>query len=113
MEQLTIEAIPGSQAGIRILKLTGAFTLPTIFDFQAVVREGSAPFTIIDLSGVPYMDSAALGAILGFHAACQREGRRYGLVGASDRLKTLFEVVGVRSLVHTYGSMEEAQAEAS
>ena len=107
MDQLTIETIPESQAGIRVLKLP--FTLPTIFDFQAVVRENPAPLTIIEMSGVPYMDSAALGAILGFHAACQREGRRYGLVGASDRLKTLFEVVGVRGLVHTYASMEEVK----
>ena len=113
MDQLNIESIPGTQPGVRILKLTGPFTLSTVFDFQTEVREGSAAFTIIDLSGVPYMDSAALGSVLGFHASCQREGKRYGLVGVSDRLKTLFRVAGVEGMVNTYASLEEAQAQAS
>ena len=110
MDQLDIESLPGAQPGTRILKLTGPFTLATIFDFQAVVREKAAPVTIIDLSGVPYMDSAALGSVLGFHASCQREGRRYGLVGVSDRLKTLFRVAGVDQLLTSYGTTEEAAA---
>ena len=110
MDQLDIESLPGAQPGMRILKLTGPFTLATIFDFQTVVRENPAPVTIIDVSGVPYMDSAALGSVLGFHASCQREGRRYGLVGVSDRLRTLFRVAGVDQLLTSYGTTEEAAA---
>jgi anti-sigma B factor antagonist len=110
MDQLNIETIPGTQPGVRILKLTGPFTLATVFDFQTVVREESSPVTIIDLSGVPYMDSAALGSILGFHVSCQREGTKYGLVGVSDRLKTLFRVAGVDGMLSSYGTAEEATA---
>ena len=112
MDQLNIETFSGQQ-GVRVLKLTGPFTLSGVFDFQTIVREASSPFTVIDLSGVPYMDSAALGAILGFHASCQREGNRYGLVGVSDRLRTMFRVAGVDGLMHVFGSMDEAQAKAA
>jgi anti-sigma B factor antagonist len=113
MDQLDIQSVTGTKPGVRILKLTGPFTLATVFDFQTVVREGSAPLTIIDLSGVPYMDSAALGSVLGFHASCHREGKRYGLVGVSDRLRTLFRVAGVDGMMPLYASLEDAEARAA
>lgn len=108
MDQLNIEIIPGTKPDVRVLKLTGPFTLSTVFDFQTAVREGATPVTIIDLSGVPYMDSAALGSILGFHVSSQREGHRYGLIGISDRLKTLFRVAGVDGMLSIYDSLEAA-----
>ena len=113
MDQLDIEITPGNQPGVRILKLTGPFTLATIFDFQKTVREGDWQLTLIDLSGVPYMDSAALGSVLGFHASCERQHKRYGLVGVSDRLQTLFKVAGVDGLLTTYPTMNEAQAKSA
>ena len=113
MEQFTIESKPGGAPGVRILKLTGPFLLGEVFDFQKKVREDPAPLTIIDLSGVPYMDSAALGSLLGFHVSCQREHRSYGLVGVSDRIRTLFRVAGVESFLSIYGSQAEAEAKAA
>ena len=109
MDELKIESLPGKREGVRILRLTGPFTISTVFDFQTVVRGDPAPVTVIDLGEVPYMDSAALGSILGFHVSCQREGRQYGLAGVSDRLKTLFKVAGVDSLLTSYNSIEEAE----
>jgi anti-anti-sigma factor len=108
MEDLRIETTDGGN-GIQELKLTGPFTIGTMFDFQNLVREHKAANTIIDLSGVPYMDSAALGCLLGFHVSCAREGRKYALVGASDRLKTLFKVAGVNSILLAYDSAEAAK----
>jgi anti-anti-sigma factor len=105
---VSIETLPG-QSITQVLKLTGPFTLSTMFDVQGVLREQTSPQTLIDLSAVPYMDSAALGSLLAFHVSCQRNGRKYGLVGASDRLKTLFRVAGVDSLLVNYDSMETAK----
>lgn len=109
MEDLQIETVR-NQDGVQIIRLTGPFTITTMFDFQTQVREQTAPITLIDLSGVPYMDSAALGSLLGFHVSCQREGRKYALVGVSDRLKTLFRVAGVDGLLVSYPSVEAARA---
>lgn len=113
MEPFSIESKPGSTPGVRILKLSGPFLLSDVFDFQTKVREEPAPLTIIDLSGVPYMDSAALGSVLGFHASCQREHHQYGLVGVSDRLKTLFRVAGVEGFLPIYASQAEAEAKSA
>jgi len=109
MEDLRIETVP-SQDGTQLLKLTGAFTISTMAEFQKLARENQARITYLDLSGVPYMDSASLGALLGFHVSCQREGRKYALVAVSDRLNTLFKVAGVEGMLPTYPTLEAAQA---
>jgi|SRR5271170_2944256 len=109
MDQLKIESLPGRQEGSRILKLTGPFIMNSVFDFQSTVRQHPAAVTVLDLSEVPYMDSAALGSILGFHASCQRESRRYALAGVCDRIITLFKVSGVDRLLISYPSVTEAE----
>jgi anti-anti-sigma factor len=111
MEELQIEIGTGARPDVRILRLTGPFTLSTMFDFQNIVREGAAAVTIVDLGGVPYMDSAALGALLGFHVSCQREHHRYALTGVSSRIRTLFEVAGVEGFLVRYETPEQAEAQ--
>ena len=109
MPEFKMEWSDGPLAGERILKLTGPFTLSTVFDFQDSIRTHHPPLTIIDLTDVPYMDSAALGALLGLHVSCQKDHRRYGLVGVSDRLKTLFRVSGVHTILVTFPTLAEAE----
>jgi anti-sigma B factor antagonist len=100
VNDFSIEVLPGASPEVRVLKLAGPFTLRDVFEFQAIVRADATPTTIIDLTAVPYMDSASLGSLLGFHVSCEREGRKYSLVGASDRLRTLFKVSGVDGMLH-------------
>jgi len=100
----------GSLEGERILKLSGPFTLSTVFDFQDTIRTNRPPITIVDLADVPYMDSAALGSLMGLHVSCQHHGRHYSLIGASDRLRTVFRVSGVNAILVTHSSLAEAEA---
>jgi anti-sigma B factor antagonist len=109
MDDLRIESSPGSRDGIRVLKLIGPFTLKNVFEFQTTVREDTAPLTIVDLTAVPYMDSAALGSLLGLHVSCHRHGSQYALAGASDRLKTMFKVAGVDGVLVCCASVAEAE----
>jgi anti-anti-sigma factor len=109
MDELKIESTPGTREGVRILRLTGPFVLQGVFEFQSIVRTGTHPVTIVDLTDVKFMDSAALGAVMGLHVSCQRQQHKYGLVGASSRLRTLFEVAGVAAILVTFRSIEEAE----
>ncbi len=109
MEALKIESTPGARAGVRLLRLTGPFVLQGVFEFQSVTRAVEDPVTIVDLTDVPFMDSAALGAVMGLHVSCQRQQRKYGLVGASARLRTLFDVAGVAPILTTFRTVDEAE----
>jgi len=100
----------GKLPGERILKLSGPFTLSTVFDFQDAIRGNHPPILMVDLADVPYMDSAALGSLLGIHVSCQKDHRHYSLVGASERLQTLFRVSGVLTMLTLHNTLAEAES---
>ena len=108
MEQLKIDVSPDFAPDVHVLKLSGPFLLANVFEFQAIVRDSPKPTTIVDLSDVPYMDSAALGAVVGLHISSQRLGHKYALVGPSQRLETMFDVSGVRDLLVVFPTFEAA-----
>ena len=112
MNELKIQ-IENATPGVRIFQLTGPLILNTLFEFQDLARADTESAIVIELSGVPYMDSAGLGAILGVLASCQRKGRGFGIVGASDRIETLFRVTHVDGLIPTFDSVETAKRQLS
>jgi anti-anti-sigma factor len=103
--QIDIETLPN----LRIFHLTGPFTLGEIFDFQDTARTDTERSILIDLSGVPYMDSAGLGVLLGVMASCERTGRKFAITGATARVQTLFQVAKVEKLIPAFESVEAAQ----
>lgn len=108
-EDLTIEALH-TPKGARVLKVSGALTLKTLFDFQQVCRAENSHPIIMDISAVPYMDSAGLGSLISVYASCQRTGRGFAIVGLSDRIRTLFEVTHCDGLLPCFDSLETADA---
>jgi len=109
MAEFKIETRPGQNPGARIVRITGPLTLQTLFDFQRALRDELAAVTIVDLSAVPYLDSAALGSLLGLHVSCERHGRRYGLAQVPQRLKDIFQVTHVDKILVCFPTVEEAE----
>jgi anti-sigma B factor antagonist len=112
MTELKIESETGT-SGFRIFRLIGPLTLGSVFEFQDMTRADHEASIIIDLSGVPYMDSAGLGAMLGIMASCQRTHRGFGITGATERIQTLFAVAGVTGLIPSFDSVELAERQLS
>ncbi len=108
---LTIEVLAGQGSDVKIIQLNGPLVITNFFEFQEIIRQKPLPrVLLIDLSAVPYMDSAALGSLVGLHVSCETHNRKYAIVGASDRLKTLFDVTQVRQLLVSYDSIAEAES---
>ena len=108
-ETLRIEAANGSRDGQRILKLSGPLTLRTLFDFQTAARAEKSSTVIVDLSQVPYMDSAGLGSVVNAHISCVNSGRHLALVGVSDRVLTLFKLTRVDQAFAMYPTLDAAE----
>ena len=106
-ENLAIQSAQ-PESGLRVITLNGPLTLGTMFDFQTEVRRESSDSLIVDLSAVPYMDSAGLGCLLGALASCQRSQRGFALAGACDRVLTLFHISGVEGMVPLHRSVDAA-----
>ncbi|HWE51549.1 MAG TPA: STAS domain-containing protein [Bryobacteraceae bacterium] len=109
MEQMEIEQEPSRIADVTIFRLKGPFTLSTMFDFQAELRNPELKGSLIDLKDVSYMDSAGLGVLLGHYAHTQRGVYKFALTGVSPRLRTLFEITHTDQLLPIYPTQEDAE----
>jgi len=74
---LTIDRRDGRIPAPGLFSLTGPLTLRNLFELQTELR-GSAPppLTVIDLSAVPYMDSAGMGLVMNTYVRCQTKWRQ-------------------------------------
>ena len=112
-EPLRVENLEGSSVGHRIFRLTGPLTLPNLFEFQGLVRAEKSAVMIIDLTQVPYVDSAGIGALMGAHVSRQRDGRRLALVGVNQRVQHALEVTRVFEFFSVYPTVAQAESAAA
>jgi len=108
-EPLRIEDVSGTPAGQRLLRLSGPILLSNFFQFQALVRSSTAPTLILDLTQVPYIDSAGIGALVGAYVNHQKDGRRLALVGVTDRVRSTMQVTHVEQFFPFYDTVAVAQ----
>ena len=108
-EHLPIEEENGSREGVRVFRLDGPLILANLPSFQSKLRADSSQALILDFTTVPYIDSAAIGALVGAHVNRQKEGRRLGLVGVNARIRQAFEITRIESLLQFYDSVGEAE----
>jgi anti-sigma B factor antagonist len=95
-EPLTIEDLSTADHS-RILKLSGPLTITMLFEFQNLVRTNSSPKLILDLTNVPYVDSAGVGALVGAYVRHQKEGHSVTLAGVNERVRGTLKVTQVDS----------------
>jgi anti-sigma B factor antagonist len=108
-DQMQLDARDGATPGQRVIALTGVLTISTLFAFQDFAHADTSEALIVDMSGVPYIDSAGLGSLIGAYVSREREARRLVLAGVNDRVKTVMMVSGVDSLFQSYSSVAEAE----
>lgn len=110
---LTFDRCTGKLPGTRILVLNGPLTLRNMFELQGELRIDPQPaLSILDLSGVPYMDSAGMGLVINHFVHCQNNGSKMVAVGVSPRVHELFKMTRVDSLVPQAPTVEAAEASA-
>jgi anti-sigma B factor antagonist len=110
-DPLTFECQSGKAAGTRIYRLRGPLTLRNLFEFQAELRKGPPPLAaIFDLTGVPYMDSAGMGALINHFVHCKKNGIEMIVAGASNRVMELFKLTKVDAVIPLVATVEAAEA---
>jgi len=109
IEPLVIERSNGFP--VEVLELSGPLTAANGPVFQnAMRREDPAETLILDLTDVPYVDSAGLGLLVTAYVTRQKSGRKMVLSGINPRVQKLFEVTRVSSLFLIFANPEEAVA---
>ena len=109
MAVVKVESLPGTHASIRILRLSGPFTIEGVDAFESAATTATEPLVILDLTDVPYMDSCALGSLMGLHRPSESDRRQYAIVGASERVRAIFRIARVNDILATFGTVEEVE----
>lgn len=107
--ELSFSSVNGAKDGVLIVALNGPLLLGNMFDFQSALRELKPPCLILDLSNVPYMDSAGLGVLMNYYVSAQNNHRELLIVGVGERIKALLEMTKVDKILRLYPSLEAAE----
>src|SRR5579864_4905458 len=91
-----------------VLSIRGPLTMENVSPFLNAVRREDAPTMILDLSGVPYLDSSGLGSLVNACTSCQKSGRRFALTGVNQRVLKVFEITKVEQIFLMFPTLSDA-----
>lgn len=85
-------------------------TAPKLRDcLREAVAEGS-PTAVVDLTGVTFIDSMALGVLIEAKKLCDGEGRIMRIAASEPRILKIFEITGLTELFDIRPTPDQAIA---
>lgn len=116
-----IERAIGKEAGTVILRFSGPFTLRDAYsclppekltkmlDLEPAPGEEPMVKNVLDLTACPYMDSSGLGVIVTHHVRCQKRGVHMVAAGMSPRVREIFKMTKVDTIIRIVETVAEAE----
>jgi anti-anti-sigma factor len=78
-----------------------AAAVPTLTEVMTLAPDTEPGDITIDLTGVSFIDAAALGYLVGFANHLAARGAKLSVVSASPRLRRVFDIVQLGGLLQT------------
>jgi len=94
-----------------VVRLNGKLSLETVHNFIQTIRPDPAAHLILDLSGVSFLDSAGVGALVQIFVHRRNLGQGFALTGLTKQTTAVLQVAGLSKLLPTHASVEEALAQ--
>ena len=107
-ERLEVERPFRDAGGRGVLLLRGPLINENLPDFQNAIRRENVPTMILDLSGVPYIDSAGLGSLVSAYVSRHKSGQRTVLTGVNPSIIRLLEITRMAQLFPIFPSLSDA-----
>src|SRR5215472_6860259 len=79
-----------------------------VLSFRGPLTMENVPTMILDLSGVPYLDSSGLGSLVSASTSCAKSGRRMALTGVNKRVMKVFEITKVEQIFLMFPTLSDA-----
>ena len=108
--RFTWTAQPGKREDTTILRVAGPWTLETTVELTQQLRSMRPPVLILEMSGVPYIDSVGMGVLVQEHVSAQNTGRTFLLACVTDHVMALLYLINVHNILTMYPTLEEAEA---
>jgi anti-sigma B factor antagonist len=103
----------GSDDSAPIVAVTGevdVYSAPKLKESLTGLLESGAHTVVVDLSGVAFLDSTGLGALVEARAATSEAGGALLLVCGQERILKLFTITGLDGVFAIYPNVEQARA---
>jgi anti-sigma B factor antagonist len=101
-------------AGSSVLVVVGELDVATAPELRGRLEETidrGTPLVVADLLGVTFIDSTALGVLIGALKRSQSAGGQLRIVVAEARILKIFEITGLTELFSIFPTLGEALAE--
>src|SRR5258708_39473165 len=108
--RLHLEKQPGSNGNQIVVRLNGKLSLETVHNFIQTLRPEPATHLILDMSGVSFLDSAGVGALVQVFVHRRNAGKSFAVAGLTKQGHAVMQVAGLTKLLPMYSSVEEGLA---
>ncbi len=101
-----------AESELPIIELEGevdVYTAPQLKQQMISLLESGANELVVDLTKVDYLDSTALGVLIGGLKRMRERDGNMVLVCPSPRIRRVFEITGLDKIFDMYNTIEEAQ----
>jgi len=106
--QLDVHLEDSSNGTPPVAKLDGKLVLETVSGFLQTLRPQASPSLIIDMSGVSFLDSAGVGALVQLFVHRRNQGQKFALAALTQQGTAVMQVAGLLKLIPVFGSVGEA-----
>jgi anti-sigma B factor antagonist len=104
-------------SGVLVLILTGTMTMGTQLQrFEWMVEEltkSQQNRIVVDMSEITYVDSSAIGVLVGCYGTVKNSGGQFRLAGLTDRVAKIFKMGGVDTVLLIDANRDAAVAAVS
>jgi anti-sigma B factor antagonist len=104
------ETLDGSRGLIRLRGEVDIYTAPRLKERLLELLDGGATGVVVDLSGVTFIDSTALGVLIGGVRRLHDVGGRMALVVATRPVERLLTITGLDRVFSIHDTREAAVA---
>jgi anti-sigma B factor antagonist len=93
-----------------VTRLNGKLSLETVHEFVSTMRPEPAAYLVLDMSGLSFLDSAGVGALVSLFVNRRNHGKTLALAGLTQQGVAVMQVSGLMKLLPIFPSVEEALA---
>ncbi len=108
--QLDIARQSGANGDLLVSRLNGKLSLETVHDFISTMRTEPATRLVLDMSGVSFLDSAGVGALVSLFVSRRNLGKTLALAALTQQGTAVMQVSGLLKLLPVYPTVEQAMA---
>jgi anti-sigma B factor antagonist len=108
--KLDLEKLPTSTDALTVYKAEGKLSLETVSEFIQKMRAETASYVVLDLSGVNFLDSGGVGALVSLFVTRRNQGKAFALAALAAQSTAVVTVAGLQNLLPIYKTVEEAAA---